>query len=74
MAKVNLKKWHEIVCSRAGWHCEHCGRWGDKQTLCGHHFPHSRGSRIDLALDVNNGVALCSDCHTKIHMGLIKLK
>ena len=72
MAKQNLKKLHEEVCTRAKWHCEVCGRYGDRQTLCSHHLL-TRGARIDLEQDPDNGICVCAFCHHDIHSGLIKL-
>jgi len=81
--KQNLKKWHEIVCERAKWHCEVCGRWGDRQTLTGHHFPFTQGAHPELRLDIKNGVCVCNTpsefnknagCHNALHNGTLKIK
>lgn len=51
--------WRNAVIRRSGGICEMCG---EKKTLEAHHIISVHKNR-DLALDVNNGKALCYDCH-----------
>ena len=60
--KISLKKldslWAEIIRNAAG-RCEHCGK---TQYLNAHHI-FSR-SKYVTRWDVDNGICLCSGCHT----------
>ncbi len=79
--KQNLKEWHKIVCSRANYKCQVCGKDYDyasafqgsvNQYVCGHHIK-TRGAFPELALDVKNGICVDITCHNKIHTGEITL-
>ena len=67
------RRWRELVLRRAGYLCEECKRYGrtDKDGLpvratTAHHIKH-RDEYPELALDLNNGRALCEACHNKAH-------
>ena len=72
LKRKKLREWRRAVCERAGWHCEVCGRYGDEQTLCGHHIK-SQGAFPELRFDVGNGICVDVFCHNKIHTGEISL-
>lgn len=66
-----MKKWHDIVCSRAAkrdydgytmYQCFHCKFIFPRDMVCGDHIQ-TRGSRPDLKLDPDNGVCSCMDCN-----------
>lgn len=58
----------------AKWSQKVIDKYGDSCLLCSrelgpvHHF-YSRSQYPDLAWEVENGVQLCQDCHTKIEHG-----
>lgn len=59
LSKICLKLWAEYVKIRAKYACEYCGK---KENLNSHHF-FSR-SRNSVRYNVNNGICLCSGCHS----------
>ena len=60
---TELKEWRRSVFKRDNYTCQHCG---DKTYLHGHHI-------IEWAVDeskrfdIDNGITLCIDCHSKVH-------
>jgi 5-methylcytosine-specific restriction protein A len=59
-----IKAFRAAVCERAGGHCERCGIQPPKGDLHAHHLkPRGRGGRHV----VENGAALCSICHGRVH-------
>lgn len=67
------RAWRAAVLRRAGYLCEECKRYGrlDKNGLpvratTAHHIKH-RDEFPELQYDVNNGRALCENCHNKAH-------
>ena len=77
-----LIEWSKKVKERDNYTCQNCG---NKKGVCAHHIipvnlprdvhsPHSPfpASYYNpaLALDVNNGITLCRECHTHLHRGL----
>jgi len=38
-----------------------------------HHIK-TKGAHPELRYDVSNGIALCRECHTKVHTGQLKVK
>lgn len=59
----DLRSWREDVLERDGHRCVDCGR---TERLHAHHLQ-ERSKRPDLALDVDNGVTVCDDCHAERH-------
>lgn len=57
------KKWRNAVLKRAGNKCERCG---SSEKIRAHHKI-SIYEDITLALEVENGEALCEMCHKKEH-------
>lgn len=58
------REWASGVQTRAGWRCEGC-RW-ISATLDSHHIrPKSTHPRLRHVVD--NGAALCRDCHMEAH-------
>ena len=67
------RAWRKKVLKRAGYLCQECKRYGrmDKNgqpvvAVTAHHIKH-REEYPELQYDVNNGMALCLDCHNKMH-------
>lgn len=60
---VEVARWRKDVLSRDGLRCRGCGASG---RLHVHHVVHWADAP-ELRLDVNNGVALCADCHAAEH-------
>ena len=67
------RTWAQKVLRRAGYLCEECRRYGrtDKDGLpvratTAHHIKHYEDFP-ELALDLNNGRALCNSCHNRAH-------
>jgi hypothetical protein len=67
------KEWHQAIREKFNNACQGCGRWFPDEMLCGHHVE-SRGSRPDLELDPENGVALCFECHAAVHGGRLEVQ
>lgn len=60
----DIKAFRAAVYERAGGHCERCGIQPKPGDLHAHHLkPRGRGGRHT----VENGAALCSDCHGRVH-------
>ena len=67
------KEWREKVLRRAGYLCEECKRYGrvDRngqpvEAVTAHHIK-PRETYPELQYRVENGRALCKDCHNKAH-------
>jgi 5-methylcytosine-specific restriction endonuclease McrA len=58
-----LKVWREAVYARDNYICKICGNGGE---LNAHHIK-PISDYPELALNVDNGVTLCIDCHEKEH-------
>jgi hypothetical protein len=56
-------EWRRSVFERDNWRCQECG---STRKLNAHHIKRWV-SHPELRFDVNNGVTLCFDCHTKKH-------
>ena len=56
--------WRDTVISRADGHCERCGKESDK--LIAHHKVPVASCAM-MATDVDNGMALCPECHKEVH-------
>lgn len=61
--RPNLAKWRKQVFERDNCECVVCG---SQDNLVVHHLNGYRTNR-HLATDVNNGVAVCRNCHTEFH-------
>lgn len=70
---IQYKEWRSEVFKRDDYTCMECRARGKE--IHAHHIK-SMHRRPDLALDVNNGLTLCADCHRKTdnygHKALIK--
>lgn len=64
------KKWkhkREIILRRDCYQCQDCKRYGRKrQAITVHHIKHL-DEFPELALNNNNLISLCADCHNKRH-------
>ena len=58
------KSWRDMVISRANGHCERCGKESD--SLIAHHKVPVASCAM-MAADVDNGMALCPECHKEVH-------
>ena len=59
------KRWREAIFKRDNYTCQLCNKRGG--TLQAHHIVPVRDTKNTLLiLDINNGVTLCKDCHTKL--------
>lgn len=59
-----VRLWREAVYKRDKWTCVDCGQRGG--ILHAHHIK-SFAKYPDLRTDIDNGVTLCVDCHSKRH-------
>jgi NUMOD3 motif/HNH endonuclease len=57
------KKWKFSVFVRDGWACKKCS---SEENLHAHHII-GWNDNINLRYDVDNGLTLCSSCHTRLH-------
>lgn len=71
--KARHRKWREKVLKREKYLCQICRRYGrmDERGLpvaatTAHHIKHI-DEFPELAYQVSNGMALCADCHNKMH-------
>lgn len=64
--------WHDFIVSRAMidirsgvtfYQCYHCKGEFPRNSVCGDHFPYTKGSRPDLRYSINNGVPCCKSCN-----------
>lgn len=56
--------WRDMVISRADGHCERCGKECD--SLIAHHKVPVASCAM-MAADIDNGMALCPECHREVH-------
>lgn len=76
MSKVNLKKWHKMVCERDGYICQVCHKDfsypcyflpdGRNSAVGGDHIL-TQGAHPEHRLDVSNGRCICVPCHNSRH-------
>jgi hypothetical protein len=78
---MNDNKFQREVCERDEYVCQICFKnfsagcyfQGEvNQYVCAHHIK-TKKAHPELRHDLENGICICSSCHNKIHMGLIKL-
>jgi predicted restriction endonuclease len=62
---ATFRRWREAVFMRDNWTCQICGIRGGVKL----HPHHIKEFAIypELRFDVDNGITLCADCHSKIH-------
>lgn len=67
--RTGQKEWrkHVIVC--AEYACERCGKILDEKDLSAHHIKTVSQYPLE-SMDVDNGMALCRDCHKTVHSGV----
>lgn len=61
---LRYKEWRAAVFERDDYTCQKCGRRGI--TINAHHIESFSGNP-ELRTELNNGVALCTDCHNEFH-------
>lgn len=64
--RYEYKKWHAEVLKKDNYTCQKCGKRGGR--LQSHHIK-EWAKFPELRFDVNNGIAVCEDCHIAIHGG-----
>lgn len=64
------REWRKKVFSRDRYRCQCCGiksgKGIGKVTLHAHHIQNFKTHR-DIAMDIDNGITLCENCHMKFH-------
>ena len=60
---LDYKKWRQEVYKRDNYQCQICG---SKNKINAHHI-YSWKFYPEKRYDINNGITLCEECHTKIH-------
>lgn len=67
-------EWRRLVFARDKYVCQECGAGHTTQNpIHAHHIiPFSES--IEFAFDVDNGVTLCKQCHSRKHKGIKKTK
>ena len=63
---TRLQRWHNAINHRAGWRCEYCGNYVEPGTPAHHILEKGKSQYPHLKFDLNNGVCLCPECHTKV--------
>ena len=58
-------RWKNKVLKRDNWTCQHCGA---KEHLVVHHISHWADDPINR-INLDNGIPLCSHCHSEEHAG-----
>lgn len=64
-------KWRINVYKRDKYTCRICGQIGGKLNA---HHKKSYIKYPEIALDINNGITLCKECHKKVHKSKINLE
>lgn len=66
LSRPGQKEWrkHVIVC--AEYTCERCGKVFEEKDLSAHHIK-SVSQYPSESMDIDNGMALCKDCHALVH-------
>lgn len=67
-SSVEVRDWRNKVLTRDNNECVDCG---SIKNLHAHHILHW-SSNPEFRLNVNNGITLCGDCHSKAHPELAK--
>jgi len=69
-----IHKWKTEVRKKFNYTCKKCGKKGHKNSgiIECHHINNFK-EYINLRIDVNNGIALCQQCHKEIHKKYGKL-
>lgn len=62
------KRWRALVLRRDKYLCRECARYGKRTEATHAHHILARREYPELAYDLNNGVALCTKCHTAIEL------
>jgi hypothetical protein len=62
--KARDPAWRSMVLARAEGHCERCGKECD--SLIAHHKVPVASCAM-MAADIDNGMALCPECHREVH-------
>lgn len=62
----NLSKWANTVKARDGHICQHCGKEDRSKHMEAHHIERV-WERPDIALETDNGITLCIQCHREFH-------
>lgn len=57
------KAWRKAILDKSNHECTRCG---SKDKLHAHHII-KHNENLSLKFDLNNGICLCSSCHTKVH-------
>lgn len=60
------KEWREHVIACAEYSCERCGKVLDEKDLSAHHIK-PVAQYPSVSMDIDNGMALCKDCHKTVH-------
>lgn len=67
--KERLETWKRKLLERDKYQCINCG-YKNMEVLQGAHII-AKSIRPDLAIDLNNGITLCANCHILFDKGLI---
>jgi len=71
--QINDAEWRRFVKERAGYRCERCGKIVKGNGAHAHHkIP--QWFMPSLALDPDNGICLCTECHKQVHGGCGTIK
>ena len=62
--RYEYAKWRKSVLKKDNYTCQECGKRGGR--LEAHHIK-EWANHTELRYDIGNGMALCEDCHIKIH-------
>jgi len=63
------KDWKRAVLERDDFTCQECGLTGAEGAILTAHHIKSFKDNPDIRIDLDNGIALCRNCHHKIHHG-----
>lgn len=64
--KSEIAKWRIAVYTRDNYTCQHC--FSNSPKLNAHHIkPISEFPSVEFALNTDNGITLCFECHCKVH-------
>jgi len=68
-SRPGQREWREHVIACSEFSCEKCGKVLEEKDLSAHHIKSVSQYPLE-SMDIDNGMALCKDCHKAVHSGI----